>query len=159
MTVTGFVNPGRVALKTFSAKGSVFDSTFDIQDGNVTSFVVGKFIDSRLYLGLSAGGSLTTGTFGANNFKLGTFKTTTLPFDPPNVDDGTVAFVNSEVCAARFGTVRLSSVLVDNGGDVFGLRVATAANAGSVRVATVPFPAGNLPTGTDKVDFEFLASA
>jgi hypothetical protein len=159
LTVTSFVNPGRVALKSFSAMGTVSNSTFDIQAGNVTSFVVGKFLSSKLYIGLSAGGSLTTGTFGGNNFKLGTFKTTAVPFDPPNVDSPTAAFDDSEVCAARFGAVRLSSVETDFG-DVFGLRVATAAGAGSVRIATLPFnPLVNLPTGTVQGDFEFIASA
>ena len=160
VTVTGFANPGRVALKTFSVKGKVTDSTFNIQDGNVASFVVGKFLSSRLYLGLSTGGSLTSGTF-SGDFKLGTFKTTALPLNPPLVDTVTVAFNDSEVCASRFGIVRLSSVAIDNAGTPFGLRVAAAANAGSVRVATVPFtPNVNLVPAALPLfgDFAFFAT-
>ena len=158
LNLTGSANPGQVALKKFTVKGAVVDSTFHIQAGNVTSFVVGKFLSSNLYLGLPTG-SLTSGNF-TGNFKLGTFKTTALPSVPEVVDANTVAVVDSEVCASRFGIVRLSSVQIDNFDTLFGLRVSELANAaGSVRIATAPFTANqNILPGEIEDDFRFFAN-
>ena len=158
VTVTGFVNPGRVALKTFSASGSVTNSRFNILDGNVTSFTAGKFVNSQLYVGLSPFGSLLNGTF-TGDFKISTFKTTAVPLVPGTPDPATDAFQDGEVCASRFGTVRLSGVTVING-TPFGLRVAAVGNQGSTRVATSPFPLNtNLVPPQTFTDFQFVALA
>jgi hypothetical protein len=56
--------------------------------------------------------------------------------------------------------VRLSGVTVDNEGTPFGLRVAAPDNAGSVRIATAPFPADTDLTVPQTVnDFRLLALA
>src|SRR4029453_10171218 len=42
--------PGRYGLKTLTVRGTVVDSTFDIDRGNVASVTVGRFLNSNLFL-------------------------------------------------------------------------------------------------------------
>lgn len=136
----------RVALGTVKVAGAVTDSLFDIDDGNVTSFTVGRFIDSRLFLGYTPNGAFDTGgDFDpVRRGKLGRFATTAIALnDPVNPDN--FAFVGSQIAADSFGVVRLSGLDTDDTGVAFGLKFHTA--KGSVRVAaTGP---GSVPVNTD----------
>ncbi len=158
-------NQNQVVLTTFSAAGTVQSSTFNVT-GNVTSFVVGKFLSSNLYVGYVPATTLDVpGTF-TGTFKIGTFMTTATPVAPGVPDPATDAFMDSEVVSARVGTVRLTGVTVNNGGTKFGFRVAFGAgNVGSFQIATNPFtkgvnykPSANgavTPAVAGQVDFGF----
>jgi hypothetical protein len=147
-TLTGNTGPaaGRVALGTVRVAGAVTGSTFDVKDGNVTSFTAGRFVRSRLYLGYAPDGDFDTG----GDFdplkkgRLGRFATTAIPLNDSS-NPANFAFAGSQVAADSFGVVRLSGLKTGNGGTAFGLKFQTA--RGSVRVAAADL--GSLPLNTD----------
>jgi len=128
------VSTGRMALKTVRVAGAVSDSLFDIEDGNVDSVTVGRFVNSRFYIGYDANGAFDVGgTFDVNKLgKLNKFTTTAKPlgqdFNPSNF-----AFVGSQVVANTFGKVLVSGLQTENNGAVFGFKFHTT--PGSIRVA------------------------
>lgn len=165
ITVTG--NDGTAAhngIKSLTAKGTVNTSLFDVKGGNVGTFTVGRFLNSQLYLNYTPHDPATQafntgGTFGAQGFKLGTFKTTATPLgDPTNSVNW--AFANSEVAADTVGTVTLSGLQTDNAGTAFGIKIRTPGAAVKVLAAddpAVPLKV-NLTPGTTPIagDFYFL---
>lgn len=128
------VSTGRLAIKTVRVAGAITDSLLDIEDGNVDSVTVGRFVRSRLYLGYDPNGVFNTGgLFDANRLgKVNRFSTTAMPlgqdFNPSNF-----AFVGSEVAANTFGKVLLSGLETDNNNIAFGFKYHTT--PGSIRVA------------------------
>ena len=136
VTLTGNFGLGRVALGTAKVVGAVTDSLFDIKNGNVTSFTVGRFIDSELYLGYTPDGAFNAG----GDFdplkkgRLGRFATTALWLNDSG-NPANFAFVGSQVAADTFGVVRLSGLKTANVGTAFGLKFHNPLGIGSVRVA------------------------
>lgn len=158
LTLTGALSG--VGLGTARVAGTVYGSTFHVPAGDVTSFVCGKFLNSQLYVGFAPtyDGDFTGGTF-LDPHRLLRFVTTAVPVVPHQADPRTDAFRSSAVVAGGFGQVRLTGVTVNNGATPFGLRVNGAANAGAVRIETLPFALGvNLHPGVTAGDFAFLAS-
>lgn len=158
VTVTSFAGAGTYAINSVSIAGVVSGSTFLVQTGNVQAFTCGSFVNSTLLLGYTPGGSITTpGTF-THALTLASFRTT---MTYTGGLAATLAFSGgSQVVATRFGTIRLSGVNTDNGGNAFGLRCNGAANRGSVQVtASSPdaIPTGNLTPNLTAGDFNFLA--
>src|SRR5262249_30653939 len=114
ITLTGNTGPGKVGLGTVTVKGGVYNTGITVQNGNVTSFTAARFLDSKLYAGYQLGVPFDIfGSFTSVQ-KIGAFKTTGQPVTPGINDLYTTAFRNSEVVAAALGTVRLSSVTIDN---------------------------------------------
>lgn len=154
--LTGSFGTSQTGLGTVTIAGTVDASTFNVQAGNVTSFTVGRFQGSRLYVGYTPTSNFTVaGTFNGA-YTLSSFKTT-------QVYTGglaqTLAYRGSEVVANKFGTVLLTGVQTDNNGTAFGLRVNGAGNRGSVRV-NAPTPTFSssidLLTGFTAGDFRFI---
>ncbi|MBO0697545.1 MAG: hypothetical protein J2P46_04060 [Zavarzinella sp.] len=143
ITVTG--NDGTAAhngIKSLTAKGTVNFSLFDVKGGNVGTFTVGRFLNSQLYLNYTPHDPATQafntgGTFGAQGFKLGTFKTTATPLGVPG-NPVNWAFANSEVAADTVGTVTLSGLQTDNAGTAFGIKIRTPGAAVKVLAADDP---------------------
>jgi hypothetical protein len=139
-TLTSHVGTTKTGLGTVSAQGTVQGSVFNVLDGNVKSILVGRFLSSRMYVGYTPPGSGLIddlGTFSATNYSIGTFRSTAVA-----TALAPTSFADSQVVAAAFGTVRLTAVALNNGGEHFGLRVkaGVASNARSVRlIGTVPF--------------------
>jgi hypothetical protein len=112
--ITGLGTIPNVGLGTFSATGTVENSDFDISNGNVTSFTVGRFFGSRLLVGfrIPKGIDVTVPPDATNwastNRKIGLFKTTALfsPLDPAD----TASFADSVVVAANLGTVSIAGL-------------------------------------------------
>jgi hypothetical protein len=135
----------RYGLKTLTATGTVQYSTFDVQEGNVGSVKVGRFLDSNLWLDYSPAGSFdSSGDFNSTaNFKLGSFTTTALTgTNPSNLFNW--AFADSQIAADTIGTIKLSGLKTANGGLAFGIKSRSA--AGSVQVKTADDPAVPLNT-------------
>lgn len=113
ITLTG--NNAGVALGSFTATGPVTSSTFNVTGGNVTSFIVGAFISSRLLVGvhLPSPGDIGHATgqsdwLGGSAFTLGTFRTTGL-FDPNNIA-ATASYRDSFVVAQKLGTIAIAGL-------------------------------------------------
>lgn len=105
---------GSFGVRKVNVLGTVSDTTFDVQEGNVASFAVGRFINSNLLLDYSAGVAFnTSGSFGANNFKLGTFSTKATSFIDPS---GTkvFSFEESQVAASTIGSAKIVSLNADS---------------------------------------------
>jgi len=138
--------PKSFGLKTLTAAGSVFNSTFVIQEGNVSSVTVGRFVNSNLYLDYTPGVAFDTGgTFGlpAATFSLGKFTTTAKTIGDTS-NPFNFAFSGSQVVADTIGTVRLSGLNTDNGGVAMGFKSRTA--GGSIRTKTA---SGAIALNTD----------
>jgi hypothetical protein len=135
LTIMG--NAANVGLGTFVAQGTVENSTFQVTDGNVTSFTVGKFLDSNLYVGFRPDSTLDltqAGTFGLTDRTIALFKTTQA-FDPADPDS--VSFHNSFIVAADLGTITLSGVQTDaDRPTIFGVGFETGGTAGIVKANT-----------------------
>ncbi|HEV7405648.1 MAG TPA: hypothetical protein VGO11_22075, partial [Chthoniobacteraceae bacterium] len=150
LTIMG--NNAGVGLGTLLAQGTVSNSTFQVTDGNVTSFTVGKFLDSNLFVGFRPNSSLDLtqgGVFGATDRTIGLFKTTQafIATDPDSV-----SFHNSNIVAADLGTITLTGV--DSASDrpiLFGIGFETGGTAGVLKVdvgaglvtQTAPFASGS----------------
>jgi len=152
---------GKFGLKTLTVKGNVVDSTILVEEGNVSAVTVGRFIASQLYLDYNPAGPFNAGgAFDSTaNFKLNKFTTTAVTFNDPD-SPFAWAFANSQVAADTIGTIRLSGVRTDSGGDAFGFKFRTA--GGSVQSKTAD-DAGlplivNLNPGVNPLagDFYFL---
>jgi hypothetical protein len=122
VTLTG--NSGGVDLASFMASGAVTDAAFDIFGGTVTSFTVGRFINSNLLVGVhmprqgdlavAVATAVTPPTPSWNaalqtKVGIGTFRTTATLFDPADPVDS-AAFQGSEIVSAMLGMVSLSGV-------------------------------------------------
>ena len=125
---------GRYGLRTAVARGTVRNTTFEVEDGNVLGFTVGRFIDSNLYLDYTPAGTFDAGTpFDTTTAnKLTAFATTATTLNNPN-NPNNFAFQGSQIAADTIGTVRLSGLKTANG-TPFGIKFHTA--GGSVRTAT-----------------------
>lgn len=165
VTVSNAWGPAKLGLGSVSVAGIVQDSTFNVLGGNVASFTTKRFLSSNLYVGYSPplSGVFTDPGLFLGNFKVNVFRTTAIVFPTATTPDPvTLSFADSEVVAARLGTVRLASVNTNNGSMAFGLKVRQNLNnnVGSVRVAApapVPFsPTTNLLPGFVAGDFMFL---
>ena len=154
LVLTGAAAKGQLGLGQAKIVGAVVESAFHVLNGNVGSFIAGRFGASQLHVGYNGGPDLALpGTF-TGNFKINVFRTTSKPANPPAPHLATDGFFASQVVASRVGTVRLSGVTLDNGGAKFGFRVDdVAGNVGSFRIATTPFnPLTNyLPSSTGAV--------
>jgi hypothetical protein len=149
LTIMG--NNTGIGLGTFVAQGTVSNTTFQVTDGNVTSFIAGRFFDSNLYVGFRPNSTIDLtqgGLFGPTDRTIGLFKTTQ-PFDPTDLDS--VSFRNSNIVAAELGAITLTGV--DPAADrpiLFGIGFETGGTAGVVKVnlgaglvtLTAPFPSG-----------------
>jgi len=136
-TLNGNSGPatGSFGLKTVVVKGNVLGSTFDVQEGNVGTFTVGRFNSSNLYLDYVPGATFDVGGFETPTaFKLGRFITTAITAGNPDLDLNW-AFVGSQIAADTIGTVRLSGVDTDNTGTAFGIKFRTAAASVQTRTA------------------------
>ena len=109
-------NSAGVALGNFTTLGRVINSTFNVSGGNVTSFITGAFLASRLLVGFQMlkPGDIAVSPFPGSNwlsgssFTLGTFKTTGL-FDPANIAS-TASFVDSYIVAQKLGTIVIAGL-------------------------------------------------
>jgi hypothetical protein len=146
-TLTG--NDGtlnKYGLKGLTASGGVVDSLIDAKDGNVGAVTVGRFMSSALFLNYTPDptvGFNLGGTFGAARFKLTSFKTTALPTPDPT-SPFHEAFANSKIAADTIGTVTLSVVRQDAGGQAFGIKVHSNGAVVIVKAAETGFPANKL---------------
>lgn len=133
-------------LKTLTAKGSVFNSTFDIREGNVNSVTVGRFVNSNLYLDYTPGETFNTGgafDLPSAAFRLGKF-TTTAKTIGDTANPFNFAFSGSRVVADTIGTVRLSGLNTENGGVAMGFK--SRSPGGSIRTKSTN---GILPLNTN----------
>ncbi|HEX3150424.1 MAG TPA: choice-of-anchor Q domain-containing protein [Gemmataceae bacterium] len=120
ITISGVgVAAGKPALKTLKVAGAVTNSDIFV-NGNVTTFSVGAFRDSRLFAGYSGPDD------GSGAFNLPASVTT---FTVTGKTDG---FQNSRVIATSFKTVTLTSLDSTNGNNEFGFYADTA--VGSLKV-------------------------
>jgi hypothetical protein len=127
-------NKANVGIGTFTAQGTVENSTFQVTDGNVNSFIAGKFLDSRLYVGFRPDSVLDltqSGTFGLTDRTLKLFKTTQA-FSPTDPDS--ISFQDSFIVAADLGTITLTGVGTDSDRPtIFGVGFETGGTAGVVK--------------------------
>lgn len=128
-------------LKAVSAKGSVRGTAFDVQEGNVGSVTVGRFIDSNLYVDYDpaapfdlAGGFNTATAFRVEKFAT-TAKTIGDPANPINW-----AFAGSRIAADTIGKVTLTGARTASGGPI-GIKFRSA--GGSVLVKSADTAAIN----------------
>jgi hypothetical protein len=156
-TLTSNTGPaaGSFGIKSLTAKGTVDSSLFDVKGGNVGTFTVGRFHNSQLYLNYTPHDFSETfdagGTFGAQGFKLGTFKTTAIPLGDPD-HPLNWAFKNSEIAADKFGTITLSGLQTDNGGTPFGIKVRSVPGVVKVLAADAAVPPTLTPDATEPFD-------
>ena len=151
LTGNNLSTPAGFGVKTVSVKGTVFNSLFDVQEGNVQAVTVGRFIDSKLLLNYDtlAVFESATGFQSVTRFKLSAFTTTAATL---NVPDSPLkyAFAGSQIAAQDLGTVRLSGLDTDNGGVSFGIKfdadAAFPKSKGGVRVKSTNGP---LPLNKD----------
>lgn len=133
LTIMG--NSAGVGLGTLLAQGTVSNSTFQVTDGNVTSFTVGKFLDSNLLVGFRANSSVDLsagGIFAPTDHTIGLFKTTQA-FDATDPDS--VSFHNSTIVATDLGTITLTGVdPAADRGVLFGVGFELGGTAGTVRL-------------------------
>lgn len=129
----------KVGLKALTARGNVQNTRITVEDGNVGSVTVGRFIDSQLYVDYTPAGSFNTGgTFDSpGRYRIGTFTTTAVPLGDPT-SALNYSFAGSQVAADTLGTVRLSGLETGNGGSAFGFKFRTA--GGSVRTKAADSP-------------------
>ncbi|HKB06443.1 MAG TPA: hypothetical protein VKD90_29885 [Gemmataceae bacterium] len=147
---------GSFGIKSLTAKGTVDNSLFDVKAGNVRTFTVGRFHNSQLYLNytphdFSTEAFNTGGSFGAQGFKLGTFKTTAVPLGDPG-HPLNWAFKNSEIAADKVGTITLSGLQTDNGGTPFGIKVRSSPAVVKVLAADAVVPLTLTPDSTPPFD-------
>jgi len=137
-TVNGNSGPatGSFGIRTVLVKGTVYGSTFNVKDGNVGTFTVGRFVFSNLYLDYFAGPTFDVGGGfeTPTAFKLGKFATTAITAGNRDLDLNW-AFVGSQIAADTIGTVRLSGVDTDNTGVAFGIKFRTAAASVQAKTA------------------------
>jgi hypothetical protein len=143
---------GKFAIKSLVAKGRVEISTIDAEEGNVGTVVVGRFINSNLYVDYTPLGAFDTGGDfnSAANFKLANFRTTALPMGNPG-NPFNWAFADSQIAADTIGTVRLSGL--NTGGMPFGIKFRTSATSVQAKTAgpaTVPLNV-NLTPGSSPI--------
>jgi hypothetical protein len=149
----------RNGIRKLTAKGTVDTSLFDVRGGNVGTFTVGRFHFSQLYLNYTPHDFLnetfdTGGSFGSTGFRLGSFKTTAVPLGDPD-HPLNWAFRGSEIAADTIGTVLLSGLQTDNGGNPFGIKARTAAGSVKVKQAddpSVPLNVNLVPSNTPPYD-------
>lgn len=147
ITLTGNDGTGKqMALKALTVAGTVDSSTFDIEEGNVGAFTVGRFTNSVLWLDYSPDGPFSTnGTFDSGTaFKLASFTTTAKTLGDPT-NENNWAFNNSEIVADTIGKVTLSGLKTDYNGLTGGIKFRTT--IGNVRVATAD--SGLIPLNTN----------
>lgn len=139
LTATG--NDGTRALngiRSLTAKGTVDGSRFNVAEGNVATFTVGRFINSQLYIDYTPGVDFaTTGTFQAGNanFKLGSFKTTAVTLAVAHPYQ--YAFAGSEVAAELISSVRLTGLKTNNAGGSMGFKLALQTPVPSIQTTSV----------------------
>ena len=143
---------GKFAIKSLLAKGRVEFSTIDAEEGNVGTVVVGRFINSNLYVDYSPLGAFDSGGAfdSAANFKIASFRTTALPMGNPS-NPFNWAFADSQIAADTIGTVRLSGL--NTGGTAFGIKFRTSATSVQAKTAgpaTVPLNV-NLTPGSSPI--------
>jgi hypothetical protein len=142
ITLTG--NDGTAArngLKTLTAKGTVRDSRFDVEEGNVGTVTVGRFINSHLHIDYTPPLSFDFpgGFDSAANFKLTKFTTTATPLNDPS-SPFNFAFAGSEIAVDTIGMIRLSGLKTDNNGAAFGVKFRTAGGSVQTKAADVAMP-------------------
>jgi hypothetical protein len=132
-TLTSNTGPaaGSYGIKNLTAKGTVDSSLFDL---NYTPHDFSETFD-------------TGGTFGAQGFKLGTFKTTAVPLGDPD-HPLNWAFKNSEIAADKVGTITLSGLKTDNGGTPFGIKARFSPGVVKVLAADAAVPLTLTPDNT-----------
>jgi cyclophilin family peptidyl-prolyl cis-trans isomerase len=115
------------ALGTLSVAGSINDSWIN-SAGNIKSITTKLLLDSTIYAGVTATHDTNSdGVFDLFDPNTDTFsqdayiKSLTVKGDKY----GTIALQNSNVAAARLGTVKLANGLLDNSGTSFGLAADT----------------------------------
>lgn len=148
-------------LKTLTAKGNVLGTMLDVEDGNVGTVTVGRFLNSQLYLDYTPPATFDTpsGFDSTAVFTLGKFTTTATTINdlgnPLNW-----AFAGSEIAADTIGTVKLSGLNTDNFGVAFGIKFHTAGGSVQVKTAgpgTVPLNTNLTPGGAPLAgDFFYL---
>jgi hypothetical protein len=156
--VTILGNQAGVGLGTFTAGGMVSGATFNITDGNVTSFTVGRFFSSQLLVGFRLPSAIdltatpATSNWDTTNRTIGLFKTTAT-FSASDVTD-TASFRDSDVVAASLGTITIAGLdpnlpvgAATSGTIFFGLGFrSTGGSAGTASISgtprTAPFQSG-----------------
>lgn len=150
-TLTGNsgANAGSFGLKSAKITGNVVGSLFDVEEGNVGKFSVGRFRNSHLLLDYSPDADFaTTGTFDSNAvFTLGSFNTTAATLNSPgNAND--YGFANGTIVADTIQKVRLSGVRTSNNTVSFGIKARNS--VGSIQVKSSDD--SNLPVNQDLGD-------
>jgi hypothetical protein len=158
LTIMG--NNTGVGLGTFVAQGTVSNTTFQVTDGSVTSFIVGKFLDSNLFVGFRAGSTMDFtqgGTFGATDRTIGLFKTTQAFVSANPADPDSVSFHNSNIVAADLGTITLTGVAPASDRPIlFGIGFETGGTAGTVQV-NISGSLLTIPAPTNSLEFTYRA--
>ena len=142
-----------------SAKGTVRGTTFDVQEGNVGSVTVGRFIDSDLYVDydpaapFDAAGGFNTATA----FRVEKFTTTAITIGD-ETNSMNWAFAGSRIAADTIGKVTLTGAKTASGGAPIGIKFRSA--GGSVLVKSSDSAAINprvpLPASATAIENEFF---
>ena len=153
-----------VGLGTFTASGTVTNSLIRVNDGDVTSFTVGRMVSSDLLVGFrfveadDITATVTAGLWTATNHKIGSFKTTA-PFDAADVEDS-ASFVDSNVIAGILGTINITGVNPDTiKSTAFGVGFRTAAGAGAAGTVKTDGAATALTAPATNGQFNYLGLA
>ncbi|HTS19716.1 MAG TPA: Calx-beta domain-containing protein [Verrucomicrobiae bacterium] len=118
------LNSSEVACGSIKAAGAINGATISIDNGSMGAMSAKQMIDSTLYVGytpkdennpISGGGTFIDGT------RLGSVSL--------SLSSG--AFIGSDIAAAQIGSVRLGSIVTDNGGVPFGITAEKLAGVSS----------------------------
>lgn len=104
-------NGSGAALGSFLTTGTVSGTTFNVNAGGVSSFVVGRFLSSDLLIGFHLAKAVQLDAPPApwlGSFAIAVFKTTQ-PFSSSDVVN-TAAFRDSNVVAARLGAITITGL-------------------------------------------------
>ncbi len=150
LTGNNLGTPAGFGVKTVSVKGTVFNSVFDVQEGNVQAVTVGRFIDSKLLLNYDNLAVFESGTGfqSVTRFKLSAFTTTAATLAVPD-SPLKYAFAGSQIAAQDLGTVRLSGLDTANGGAKFGIKFDDAGDPRSKGSVQLKSTNGALPLNKD----------
>jgi len=112
-------------LGTLAVSGTISNASIAIANGSLGSISAFQMIDSTVFIGYTPddpSNPLISGTFMAD-----------LHLSSVSVRSTVNGFVNSDIAASEIGSVRLSSVLSNNGGTVFGVAASQRISGVTVR--------------------------
>ncbi|HXI85620.1 MAG TPA: Calx-beta domain-containing protein [Verrucomicrobiae bacterium] len=146
------IETNQFALENLAVSGMISGANITVANGSIGSISAFQMIDSTVFVGYTPDdpdSPLTSGEFVAD-----------LRLASVTIRSTTNGFENSDLAASLVGSVKLSSVVIDNGGIEFG--VAASQHIGEVTVRTPIFhwraPSANNGTNNDQTlgDFHVL---